>query len=569
MTPDDTTQSGVWFVELNQVDIKTELWVAQVTKKYELLSTITQPFKNKMVEFSYKTLAESWWVTAIWFSGDGNLYQINLATKALSLLSTSFTTLGTYANTPTYSDIAFFQGRLFFPNSVNTLNSLRVWTSGQGTGVNSDGVSTTVSINHLLISWVSFDDIDKSLEGGILVARLAGTNYTRNIISVDNTAQTMELDSILPAWDYTAYAYNLSIWVVKNSSGTNIWIDTLRRQTSYRPMKEHNSKLFVWDGDMVYSLDSTCTLWKTTNWDQAISVGSDYVVKQIESDWNYLYILADNFQSHYINTAGSDFYVRSAKSKLYIWDWVSEWFSKIVDVGSHCFCIKEVDNVLYALLSPETNDGVLLTYFNGSDFPTVQRIRKQDASTDVLQKPLAFVNSLDYDRGKFYIALNGIENGVETQTLYVLSTYASEANGLYKEKEVSGTQIRWVDILRTGINPLILYYTSTGIYYRGTSMENTGYIITKIYDFTKYQYGELVKGVQLQFKETLPAGSLVRIYWKWDEESSFSSLFANITASNQNQILFGIMKRYRKLQLKVELQWVTAWSPKLTWIYIY
>lgn len=87
------------------------------------------------------------------------------------------------------------------------------------------------------------------------------------------------------------------------------------------------------------------------------------------------------------------------------------------------------------------------------------------------------------------------------------------------------------------------------MFYRNNSAYCTfGHIITQKYEITPNQFGQLIRGVQLNFKETMTSDSSVAVYYKADEDSSFT-LIGTLTSANQNMVLYGIMKRMKKIQL--------------------
>ena len=47
-----------------------------------------------------------------------------------------------------------------------------------------------------------------------------------------------------------------------------------------------------------------------------------------------------------------------------------------------------------------------------------------------------------------------------------------------------------------------------------SGFQASGYIVTQKYEMTYNQFGQLVKGVQLNFKETIPAGCTVEVWYR-------------------------------------------------------
>lgn len=137
------------------------------------------------------------------------------------------------------------------------------------------------------------------------------------------------VNSAVATGSYYAYIVTPSANVTK-SDGTTTSLPTANYSTLYRPMISHDSKLYVGDGDMIYSLDDTLTNWKTTNGQLAISVGTDYTVKQIKQLGGYLYILADEVDKNFANTFTAP--TNYTPSKLYIWDGTSVGFSSIIEI---------------------------------------------------------------------------------------------------------------------------------------------------------------------------------------------------------------------------------------------
>ena len=79
-----------------------------------------------------------------------------------------------------------------------------------------------------------------------------------------------------------------------------------------------------------------------------------------------------------------------------------------------------------------------------------------------------------------------------------------------------------------------------------------------------------MKGVQLNFRETLAAGCTVDVAYKIDEETGYTTL-GTISSTNQNGILWGMNRRARKVKFKLTLRTVSdvTKSPQIVKINLY
>lgn len=134
-----------------------------------------------------------------------------------------------------------------------------MWTTGNVQAITANGTTT---LNITIVSGAKIQTADKSLEGGTIYL-WTGTIWTTRTITT-YAAQQFIVDNAVATGSY--YAYIVSpVSNVKKADGTSTSLPTANQSTMYRPMISHNSKLYVGDADMIYSLDDTLTNWKTTN----------------------------------------------------------------------------------------------------------------------------------------------------------------------------------------------------------------------------------------------------------------------------------------------------------------
>lgn len=255
---------------------------------------------------------------------------------------------------------------------------------------------------------------------------------------------------------------------MKRADGTTLSLTLPNASVHYRPMINFINNLYIGDGQTICQLDNLKATFNTTGANGSINVGQNYTVKQFEQIGGYMYILADNYNS----MIDSDFdNIPKVNSKLLIWDGISNEFSNIIDIGAHCYSIKAIENKIYALIDSGKNDGVLFTYFNGSDFPTIAK----------LQTPYARcpVNSIAYDRGRFYFAVNeyDVNSAFQSANIYSYSSYAVEPPCVTKDYYIASTDTKYriygIDFVKTGTSSTLLMFDNasglTGSYIKSRS----------------------------------------------------------------------------------------------------
>jgi hypothetical protein len=321
---------------------------------------------------------------------------------------------------------------------------------------------------------------------------------------------------------------------------------------------------------MICSLDSTLTNWKTTNWDWAISLWYWYTAKQIVQIGNYMYILADNINSYNNNSVWYD--VLDPNSKLYIWDWTSVWFNQIIDIWTQCFCIRVAENRIYALLKSNKWDWALFTYFNWSDFPTIWKIQLTNIACPI--------SNLSYDRWRFYILANWVDKDwVTICAMYSYSAYAIEKPCMFKNYQITNWVLYWISFTQnnnTADRELLISINNNDWTWWGyhTQRRNLNrylaqwIIQTQKYEITTEQFWQLVKWIQVNFKETMYSCT-VDLWYKWDENTNFIQLWT-LTPTNQNDVLYWINDRFKKIMLNIVLKSTnSSYTPKIVKISLY
>lgn len=568
---DETESILNGFNDLSNIDIKTTLGVAQLSKSFSNYWTTTFTPTNKLIEYTFLpdilsnnttgafVLSREWWPNA-------RIYAIDTATKAISLFYSSWSWTGC----PLYSDMAIFNNRLFYPNDKTEIRSIWLWTTWKDYAISTDWTANVqiVSPNNFKLQ-----PLDQSLVWWQLYVYYPWSWYSNYTITAIVWQQITCSSTVPTTWAYKWYIINTITWV-KNSSWITTTLPTANKTTKYRPMIDFNSKLYVWDWDMIYSLDSTMTNWKVNNWDWAISVWTDYIVKQFEQIGWYMYILADKYNENYYNDFNSITW--QSNSKLFIRDWTSAWFSNIINIWSHCYWIKVAENRIYAVLQSSVLDWVLFTYFNGSDFPTIAKFK--------IDNPNCPVNCITYDRWRFFVAVNWYTWTTLMQaTIFSYNANAVETPTVSKEYEVllwpywnNSYQLYWLDYLREATTPLMLYFDwrysddGTAIKYRNNSLFTSQWTIqTQKYEITPNQFWVLAKWVQLNFKEIMNSNCSVEVWYKWDESSTFIKLWT-LTSTNQNEVLYWINERFKKIQFNIILKTSdSTYTPKIVKISIY
>lgn len=294
------------------------------------------------------------------------------------------------------------------------------------------------------------------MEGG-KIRLSSGAGFTEyGIVSIDISLQTITLDSVISTGTYYAYSYTYADGVKPSDGSASYQLLTSSGTAFYRPMAENNAKLYVGDGNWVYSLDSNLTNNVSAGDLSAglalsagsvkINLGTDWMAKQIKVLNGYLYILADRVNVNMASVIESKY----SESAIFVWDGLSQSFSSIVPADTHVFSIYVAENRLWALLQSNQSDGLYFSYFNGSDFPTVAKFQLANA--------YAYVSSIAYDRGRFYFAVNasGTPSGTDEYG-FSYSSYAVEKPCVTKEFYNAGKEMRMAQVLKFSTKPRFVW----------------------------------------------------------------------------------------------------------------
>jgi hypothetical protein len=259
---DETENTVNGFNDLEQIDLKNINGVAMLSNDYHnAFSTSnfvnTNHFTEKKLipDVAFAGNSQIFGLKADSSTGCATVYIGNTYPKTFEVLHTD--TGGT--GCPKYAESIVFQNRLFYPYDKTHMNSASLWTTGNVQGITANG-TTTLNITN--VSGAKIQTADKSLEGGTIYLWTGSAWTTRTVTTY--AALQFTVDSAVTTGSY--YAYIVSpVANVKKADGTSTSLPTANQSTLYRPMADHNSKLYVGDADMIYSLDSTLTNWKTTN----------------------------------------------------------------------------------------------------------------------------------------------------------------------------------------------------------------------------------------------------------------------------------------------------------------
>lgn len=558
---DETENTVNGFNDLIQIDLKNINWIAMLSNDYHNAFTWSN-FINA------NHLTEKKLIPDVWFTGNSQVFWLKTGASATIYIWNTYSKIFSILNAdwwwqwvPLFSETRIFQNRLFYPTDKRQINSISLWSTWNVQAITANW-TTTIDITN--VSNAKIQTADKSLEWWTIYL-YNGSWITRSIVSY--AALQFVLDSAVTTWSY--YAYIVSpVANVKKSDGSSTSLPTANNTTLYRPMIDFWSKLYIGDGDMIYNLDSTLSVWETAIGNGAISVWTDYMVKQIKSLGGYLYILADKIDENFTNTFSVP--TNYTPSKLYIWNGTSDGFTDIIEIWTHCFSIEAIENKIYWCLQSNKDDGILFCYFNWSDFPTIAKF----------QVPFAFmpVAWMAYDRGRFYFAINNIVSTTYSTYIFSYSSYAIENQVVAKQyfnNSGSTYQLNSIDILKLWISPLFVmndnwsWSSANWMFYKGNNFNNYWHIISQKYEITPNQFGQLVKWIQLNFKETMTSDCSVEVWYRWDETTSYT-LAGILTSANQNNVLYGIMKRFKKIQLDLILK-TNTWdsTPKIVKINLY
>lgn len=574
ITYDETELVENGFSDLVNIDIKTSLWYARLPNAYTStwLSYSTRLPVNSAVEYSLlpdvtwtgKQLCQSFYLDRV-TGTDVMMLDQSIIWSGGDSISLLWSTGG--VGFPLKSEIALFNNRLIFGSGPKEISSIWLWTSGSYNSIAWNWTSTiTISQNG---NWYPFMSPLKYLTGGTLYYWNGSTFVGIGIISVTVVSPgvtTMVLNSTLATWNYYWYAISPKKDGIIKDDGTTLATNALPNGAFiYRPIINFANNLYIWDGKTICQIDNLISTFNGTNKNGSLSVGNQYTIKQIEKIWSNMYILVDEFMSEYFSY--NTVIPLNIRSRLLIWDGKSNSFQSDIDCWAQCYAIKAIDNKIYAVIDSAHQDWILFTYFNGSDFPTIAKFQVPYARCPV--------NCMTYDRGRFYVAVNeyDISNVFQWAHIFSHASYAVENASVSKIFSITTTTtsevIQWLDFYKKWPYPIFMKYSTTypmqvrrlGINGITDAYLSQGIITTQSYEVTSNQFGNLVKWVQIVCKSTIPAGCSIQIKYKWDQETSYTTLPTSITSTNQNQVVWWINRRYQKIKVQIIINSTGPWTP--------
>jgi hypothetical protein len=191
-----------------------------------------------------------------------------------------------------------------------------------------------------------------------------------------------------------------------------------------------------------------------------------------------------------------------------------------------------------------------ICYFNGSDFPTLKTIRVNGT---------VFPNGMAYDRGKFYVAVNGTDiDGNDASGIWTYSQFGGDDTPVLSYEfpcgKVGAIYVGEITKAYDSTEHAIVFSGETSEYAKiiNSNVQSSGYVETQKYEITPNQHPQLVRGAQANFRATLPTNSSVDFSFRGDEETSYATL-GSVTSANQSEMLYGMGIRYRKIQVKITL----------------
>lgn len=480
---------------------------------------------------------EQVWSTRRWapyilnsaFSGTSNSYQAN--------------------GQPQYGEIEIFQNRLVFPFGQDKIKSVYGFTTGKKELVTCANGSATITLKEG--TW------DQKISTGTIVLSKDASTYSVEYTVTYATPTTATLSGTFSG---TSGDYKVTIerycdgWVQNDGTVTPLVLPN--KSKMYRPMISFGRQLYVGDGSLVSKL-SDDGLWQTSIYD----VGKDYTIKKFVQVNGSIYILADKVNGDF-SDVNTDTYVGTSTSILIQWDGTSKNSNNVVEIGTHCYGIEAFENRLYAVLKQRWRQwpsGLTLSYFAGSDFPTIARL---DAS-------YAYPNCFSMERGTIYVWVSG----GNSPWVYVYSSFSTEAGAVSLEYPIAESIYSLAYIPFGGwfyLTGTTLFVNSDTNSYMPWLYRENGVLESNWIEVSPNQFWQLVKGVQFSFYQDLPTGAYVGIEYAMDGSASYTSLW-NIDLNNMYDILLWIYTRPRKIKLRFTVHASTnrALSPEITKIQLY
>ncbi len=578
ITYDETDIVTDGFDDLINIDVKTKLWVATISHDYTASSSgwsFGQIYPtNSAVEYSL--LPD---ITGIWVQNAQSFYLDSTTKTRILMLNQSALTGGSAISLlwnnagavdyPIKSEIKLFNNRLIFPTWARSISSIGLWSSGTYNSIWGNG-TTTIDIQANGVGY-AFQSLLKYMEGGTLYWWDGSAYQSVTITSitvVSPTRSTVVISSAIPSGNYYGYAICPVNGWIKKDDGTTLTTTTLPNGGNvYKPMIAFGNNLYIGDGKTICQVDNLISTFNTTAANGSLQVGNGYTVKQIESIGSYMYILVDEFASEYYSF--SSVVPINARSRLLIWDGKSNQFQNDIDIGVQCYGIKAIENKIYGVIDSAHQDGVLFSYFNGSDFPTIAKFKVPYAQCPV--------NCIAYDRGRFLIGVNEYNKSNAFQYAYVFSyaSYAIDVPTVTKAYSYQSTQsydiIKGMDFYKKWAFPIQMKYSGQypmqflqfNIPSVNDLYQQYAVIQSQNYEVTGDQFGQLVRGIQIVCKSTIPTWSFIQVKYRGDQETSYTTLPTTITSVNQNVVLWGINRRYQKMSFQVIMWWNGTWTPDI------
>lgn len=326
---------------------------------------------------------------------------------------------------PAYHEIAVYNNRLMFANGYTGIGSYYGWTTGSKAALTVTNGSDTVHVDTTTVA------VDTRMIGGTILIDAGNDTWLSYIVSSVNTGTNdiiLNLTFAGTSGTRRGFCTKQTAGGWEMAGGSTTTMNLSNGTKFFRPMVEFQRTLYVGDGNFIATALYDAATDSLTWTPKAINIGSDYTIKSIKPMGSYLYILADKMSQNF-RTDATDLVLPSAESFLFIWDGQSEAITSIVPIGTTCYSILPAENRLYAILRKYSMSGdstLAISYFNGSDFPTLKSIRAS---------ALTYPNGIAYDRGKLFIA---VDDGGSLSGVWTYSQYGEEKRVLSFEYPSGG-----------------------------------------------------------------------------------------------------------------------------------
>lgn len=573
---DDTLAATSWFSELQWVDIKSELGVAKCASSFP--TTLTGIWNiNNFINWDIDTRS---------VNGGWSLFASEHSTtwdylKRLTISSgwssqaweSYFSTTSNYQ--PVFGEICLFQNRLMYSRGIDKIASVYWWTTWKQNALVCNNGSTTVT---LASSGQYTKNFDGFMDGWVMYIDDGAGNYsTYGFTFVSATQWTLSVPYSGTTGARKGFLYRASNngWSVDGTTTTNM---TLSVKTSiFRPMLEKGPVFYVADGSYIATLTND---WVWNN--QTINIGKDYTIKQMVQLNGYIYILADELGSDYNNNPTQPV-LYWVKSKIFIWDWDPlnpAVNTTPLDVGWVAFAMKAAENRLWVAIKSfdqdDTDGDLIFWYYNWADYVTVKKLKlNKSNSYNASSSLFVYPNAIEYDKNKFYIWITASytdDAGTTNRSgIWTFASYGTDKRALSYEFPLDSCScVQNVKITQVDTVSTLCTSNANGFLQNNQNRYDGAVLITQRYEITPDQFGKLVKAVGANFKETIPSGASMDVYWRLDEDSSFTKL-GTFTSTNQNSPLFWINRRPKKITIKCVFRrgTVRTNSPKLIMLRIY